>query len=293
MDVISSALHGIDHVIASQGTAFTTQQLEILYKTTKNILIAFDNDNAGTIAGEKLFKAAVQVGFIVDKVVIPPQYKDLDDYFFSSDWTEAAELNVIPYLSFILDQYKQDLINPNSHDKKKAIEHVLTLIAPVDEITGQLYLQELSSLSAVNQQTLSVIYEQYRQEAQSQQKNAKPSGVGSEGEQFTPRINQYGHLRVAFQKLLLTKVNPEVLALLYEILQLFIPEFQNYTFDEYIIHITDELELMRESGQYSYTDPVLMFDSLMNFLDRNISKFILDPTLKQSYQTLKAYKDLE
>jgi DNA primase len=285
MDVISAFAHGINHTVASQGTSVTTDQLQNLLKVTRTIQIAFDNDTAGITAGEKLFQEATRYGFTVDKVVIPHTFKDLDEFLFSQDYTEGDALRTIPYISFILDTYKQDLINSNSHEKKDAIEKVLKMIASVDQITAELYLNELSALTSISKQTLETIFAHERS-------LIKPISVEEvEQDQSIQLLNspETGHLRVAFQKLMLSNINPSLLKQLYRCLVPFIKDFHQKTYDQYYVSIEPELQLMKDSGEYSYIDKVLLFDSLLLFLDQNITKFILDSELKAVYQQLKAY----
>ena len=46
-DVISMHQHGIENVVASSGTALTSEQIKLIGRFTKNITILFDGDSAG------------------------------------------------------------------------------------------------------------------------------------------------------------------------------------------------------------------------------------------------------
>jgi len=63
MDCISVFLRGIQHVIATSGTAFTEQQVAILKRHTSNVVVNFDPDAAGANAAEKSIALLTAEGF--------------------------------------------------------------------------------------------------------------------------------------------------------------------------------------------------------------------------------------
>jgi DNA primase len=289
MDVIASFNHDITNVIASQGTSVTSDQLAILWKITKHILIAFDNDNAGKLAGEKLFKQAVAIGFIVDKIVIPTKYKDIDEYLSSSDYDPVKGFKSISYMSYILDTYKAELINNTTNTKKRTIEHVLDLFATTDPISAELYINELSEISSINKETLFSLYNALYSK-NNKVNGGKNTSAGDTSQNQLNSIPNKSYLRVAFQKLLLTNTSHELLEKLFILLQIFVEDFnKSTTFQDYLTKMEPELDLMSESGNYKAIDAPLLIDSLLLFLDQNLSKFILDTKLKEIYQELKKY----
>ena len=62
MDCISLFLRGIQHVIATSGTAFTAQQEAILRRHTQNVVVNFDHDAAGANAAEKTLALLTEEG---------------------------------------------------------------------------------------------------------------------------------------------------------------------------------------------------------------------------------------
>ncbi len=57
MDVVALAQHGIDNVVATLGTATTSQHIQQLYRSTQEIIFCFDGDRAGR---EAAWRAAQQ-----------------------------------------------------------------------------------------------------------------------------------------------------------------------------------------------------------------------------------------
>ena len=80
MDVLACHELGFPFAVASQGTSFTSFQIQILTRITKTIWLAFDNDNSGRIAAEKFFVESSRFGLQIWQVIIPSNYKDLDEF---------------------------------------------------------------------------------------------------------------------------------------------------------------------------------------------------------------------
>jgi DNA primase len=59
MDVIALAQHGLGHVVATLGTATTTEHLDRLFRTTPEVVFCFDGDRAGREAAWKALLAAL------------------------------------------------------------------------------------------------------------------------------------------------------------------------------------------------------------------------------------------
>jgi DNA primase len=65
MDCISVYLRGIQNVIATSGTAFTEQQVNLLRRHTSKVVVSFDADAAGANAAEKTLGLLTEEGFRV------------------------------------------------------------------------------------------------------------------------------------------------------------------------------------------------------------------------------------
>jgi DNA primase len=70
MDCISVYLRGIQHVIATSGTAFTEQQVALLKRHTQNVVVNFDPDTAGANAAEKSIALLTEEGFAIRIVTL-------------------------------------------------------------------------------------------------------------------------------------------------------------------------------------------------------------------------------
>jgi DNA primase len=79
MDCISVFMAGVKNVLATSGTAFTEAQVRLLSRFTKNVIVNFDEDIAGSTAASKSVRMLTEEGFVV-KVVSLDDGLDPDQY---------------------------------------------------------------------------------------------------------------------------------------------------------------------------------------------------------------------
>ncbi len=89
MDVISMHQAGFDSALASLGTAFTLGQANLLKRYSKEIILAYDSDNAGVSAALRAIEILKEAG-LSGKVLNLEPYKDPDE-FIKNLGTEAFE----------------------------------------------------------------------------------------------------------------------------------------------------------------------------------------------------------
>jgi DNA primase len=71
LDVVASHKAGVEHVVASSGTALTEEHLDILKRFTNNLHFCFDADAAGFAAAKRGIDLAKSKGFDVAVILIP------------------------------------------------------------------------------------------------------------------------------------------------------------------------------------------------------------------------------
>ena len=79
MDVIACHAAGFENAVATLGTALTQEQARLMAKHTKEVLIAYDSDEAGQNAARKAIRMLSDVGLDV-KVLNLEGAKDPDEY---------------------------------------------------------------------------------------------------------------------------------------------------------------------------------------------------------------------
>ncbi len=104
-DVAQALQGGVEHVVASSGTALTVAQAQLLRRFASKVVLSFDGDRAGQGAAGKSGDLLVAEGFQVS-VALLPEGEDPDTYL-QRHGGEAylAQVNQAkPYLDFVLDQ---------------------------------------------------------------------------------------------------------------------------------------------------------------------------------------------
>ncbi|MBL6657345.1 MAG: DNA primase [Flavobacteriales bacterium] len=156
-DVISMHQHGIENVVASSGTALTSEQIKLIERFTKNITILFDGDSAGIKASFRGIDLILSEGMNV-KVVLFPEGEDPDSY--------AKILGQEKIQSFITDEaqdfltFKTNLLKDESKNdpikKVNLINEIVNSIAMIpDEITRAVYIRECSKLLEIGETEIS------------------------------------------------------------------------------------------------------------------------------------------
>lgn len=71
IDVVTLHQAGFDNAVASMGTALTTEQIRLLSRFTKEIILCYDNDGAGKIATERALQILNNSEFSVRVLQLP------------------------------------------------------------------------------------------------------------------------------------------------------------------------------------------------------------------------------
>lgn len=144
-DVILCHQAGFQNAIACSGTALTDYQLQILGRYTKNLVLGFDMDAAGQLATRRSIEMAMQQGFAIKIIDMPPNQ---DPAQMIQDSLSAWQKN-ISQAQGILDFYFQKTFanfKPKDLDHKKQAAVVLLpwIKRLANKIEQAHWLQQLS-----------------------------------------------------------------------------------------------------------------------------------------------------
>jgi len=134
MDCISLFLRGIQHVIATSGTAFTEQQVAILRRHTQNVVVNFDPDAAGANAAEKSIALLTEEGFNLKLVTLDG---GLDpDRFIRERGVEAytqAVMGARRQSDYLIERARQMFPGAAADQKLKAMNYLLPHIRRIPQ----------------------------------------------------------------------------------------------------------------------------------------------------------------
>lgn len=159
MDVIASQQMGVENVVASSGTALTLDHLRIMFRYAQHFILAFDNDEAGQKATEKVIEMTLRENYITDVVVLPEKFKDAGEVIEKEPelWPKLVK-EAIPAVewhfarAFNIYDTKESL---NGTQKKQIAARLLPIIGQItDEVEKKHYLGKLGRRLKINEDVL-------------------------------------------------------------------------------------------------------------------------------------------
>ncbi len=160
MDMLALRQHGISNVVATLGTAFTSNQIRRLKGYTKEVIVLFDPDDAGREAALKSFPLFLNEG-VSAKVLVLPQGEDPDSFVNRCGADEFRELlkGAVPIFDFYLDQAVAHM-DASVDGRIKLLSEVLPIFMDVESgATRLLYAHRLSEKADINE---AIIWEELR-----------------------------------------------------------------------------------------------------------------------------------
>ena len=103
MDLILSHQVGVTNAVASSGTAFTAEHLALIKRFTKNIILAFDADDAGLAAAHKGVLLALSQDMSVRIAKLPRGMDPADMALKDPESWKSAIANAQPVIDFYLE----------------------------------------------------------------------------------------------------------------------------------------------------------------------------------------------
>jgi len=155
-DVMAFHQAGIKNVVASSGTALTEEQIYLIKRLTKNILVIFDGDRAGINAALRGIDMILEQGLNV-KVLLLPDGEDPDSF--------SKKLSSDELLAFLTDHtqdfinFKAGLLNEQAQNdplkKGEMIRSIIQSIAKIpSEIQQEIYIKEVARIMDISERVL-------------------------------------------------------------------------------------------------------------------------------------------
>lgn len=151
MDFLMSYQSGLKNIIATSGTALTSEHLKVLKPIADKIIISFDNDSAGVMAAERAIDLLGESDFNV-AILHLGSHKDPADAAISDPaFLINAAANAKSALNFYFERY----LSGDLAREKKNIRAVLAKIKKLGSaIERAAWLRELSHLTGIKESDL-------------------------------------------------------------------------------------------------------------------------------------------
>lgn len=155
-DVIQLWQSGLENVVASSGTALTSQQIRLIKRLTQNITVLFDGDAAGLSAALRGIDLILEQGMNV-RVCAFPEGEDPDSFARNHAFEDLVSYLEKESKDFI--QFKATaLMNKAGGDPIKKAETIRDIVGSIakipDRIKREVYIQECARIMEISEGVL-------------------------------------------------------------------------------------------------------------------------------------------
>ena len=132
LDLIVPYQFGVRNVAASLGTALTHEQVKLLSRFARKVVVSYDGDRAGVQAAKKSIEILLAEDLEI-KVLVLPDNADPDEYIRKFGVTEyqRQRAQAQPHIQFVIESALRDRNLHRPADKAEAVEEVLPYIRAV------------------------------------------------------------------------------------------------------------------------------------------------------------------
>ena len=257
MDVITAHQAGFKNVVASSGTALTRDQLQLIKRYSHNIVLAFDMDQAGQMAIDRVVREAFPLEMNT-KIASLPSGKDPDDLIKNDPeaWKKAVS-EAKHVMEHYFDKITSEVNIEEIEGKKEAVKRLLTIINLMNSrIERDFWLKRMSERLDVSEEALrEALTNSKKAQAPSYQQQS-PSEENPPPEQAPPQSR--GEM-----------LSQELLALL-----LIFPGFWEYVFSRaYLDHIVGAENKTFYKNLVLYYNRITSSDKEGNFSYQELKDF--------------------
>ena len=203
-DVMAMHQQGVENVVASSGTALTTEQIHLIHRITSNITVIFDGDDAGIHASERGIDMLLAEGMNV-KLLLLPDGDDPDSFarkHTATEYQQYLQENQVDFITYKASHAGG--VQKNAPDvQERLIHNVAESIAVIpDEIKRTLYIRHAAQqlnmperliAGAVNAQMTKLRAEKQKELERAQREEQAATSVSPDGEKQTQKTQEATH----------------------------------------------------------------------------------------------------
>lgn len=179
MDVIAAYKAGVKSGIASMGTSLTDEQVYMMRRNNRNIIINYDGDDPGVHAAERAVQMFKQVGGFNIGVVVLPEGLDPDEYVkkYGEDKYHSEVKGALSATDFLLKRLAKKFNLNNDLDRINYLNEAVKEISNIsDPVQQDLYLRKIADENKVSFEALkaNLLHEVKRNRRANRHKNSDP-----------------------------------------------------------------------------------------------------------------------
>ena len=148
LDVVASHQAGISQVVASAGTALTTQHLKTLQRFTGDVRLACDDDRAGQEAAERTIPLAQSLGIELSFIKIPSG-KDPDELIKEdpNKWLQIVE-SPLYMVDWLIERISESVDLKTAPGKRQFTTRVLDIVKALkDQVEQEHYIRIIADMT--------------------------------------------------------------------------------------------------------------------------------------------------
>ncbi|MCF6280201.1 MAG: DNA primase [Flavobacteriaceae bacterium] len=307
-DVISFHQNGVENVVASSGTALTSDQIRLVRRLTQNITILFDGDAAGIRASLRGINLILEQGMNV-KVLMFPDGDDPDSFSkrVSTDGLkEYLAENAQDFINFKVSLLMEDAKN-DPVKKAGLIRDIVVSISKIpDRIQQEVYIQECARIMNISENVLfselAQIFKKEQRDASKLPAQLRPVEPVLEKTAQLEDVNELQKYEREIIKILLLHGNKEVdfVDLLSEDVEGKKKEiYTNIVAQEIYLELQDdEIEFTNSLFQQVYfdvinqlnQDQIINVDAFINHTDNEVASLITNILMDEEKHSLSDWK---
>lgn len=176
MDVIAMYQSGIQNVVASSGTSLTHEQVRLIHRFTRNVLLIYDGDAPGIKAALRGIDVLIAEGMSV-RILILPDNHDPDSYlkaYGSEQFLDYAKQKGQDFMDFKIQQIEKEEAN-SPHARSERVRALAETLAHIpDAIERQLYVHDTAAKMKLPEELLmEAVKEAQKQHQKSEDREQK------------------------------------------------------------------------------------------------------------------------
>lgn len=285
MDVIAVNQAGFENVVATLGTALTSEQARIISGYAKEVVIAYDSDGPGQTAAHRAINLFSEVG-VETRIIKMEGAKDPDEYIKKFGAARFKNLldNSDGAINFELNKCKKDIDIETDMGKVEYLKRCIGVLADISSpIERDVYISKIAAEQSVSKDVLiSQIESTLKKRERAYEKKqwqtisapVRRDGVNPEAAKY-PKQNKAEIGIILFLDrhpdtvdYILTRINPEQ----------FVTEFNKKVFIALAngIKKSDRFTLMSLSGEFSTAEMGKISEISAKYKDITVSAEELD-----------------
>lgn len=254
MDVIRLYTIGVYNVVASMGTAITSDQVNLIRKLTKNVILMFDGDSAGEKATNSFVEVSKNIDFDI-KIIRLEENLDPDDYILKKGKDKMLDHLLHPktLFDYKIIKMKDKLNFDNPEDVSSFVSAITNELSNInDDVVLELEIKKISKLTGVSVDLIKskIKKKEVKKEAPKKiiKKNIKETKYDKASKRILYNMINHNNIILYFYNNL-SYLPDDIDRKLASEIVLFYKKYQSFNLLDFITYLEDNSELVKRVSE--------------------------------------------